>query len=102
MCGGFLWGNKVLTWCMNVLFGSRLTDSYTCYKLLPTDAFRALGLTANGFELEAEICARCLTQNTPIIEVPISYKPRSIAQGKKIRWTDAVKGLRMMVKIRMG
>ncbi|TSC80375.1 MAG: family 2 glycosyl transferase [Candidatus Peregrinibacteria bacterium Gr01-1014_25] len=97
----FLWGNKVLTWCMNILFGSRLTDSYTCYKLLPTAIFRELGLTSGGFELEAEICARCLRRGIPIIEIPVHYRPRSIAQGKKIRWTDAVKGLWMMARIRM-
>jgi dolichol-phosphate mannosyltransferase len=98
----FLWGNKVLTMAMNLLFFSRLTDSYTCYKLLPTNAFRGLHLTSNGFELEAEICSRCVKSGIEIIEVPIRYKPRTIAEGKKIRWTDAVKGLWMMVKVRVG
>jgi glycosyltransferase involved in cell wall biosynthesis len=98
----FLFGNKVLTLCMNILFGSRLTDSYTCYKLLPTDAFRALNLTSNGFELEAEICGKCIRKGLKIIELPITYKPRTIEEGKKINWKDAVKGLWMMVKVRFG
>lgn len=55
----YLLGNKVLTWVLNLLFGARLTDSYTCYKLLPTAAFQSLNLISNGFELEAEICAKC-------------------------------------------
>lgn len=97
----FLWGNKVLTWCMDILFGCRLTDSYTCYKLLPTAEFKALRLQSNGFELEAEICARCVKSGIEIVEVPITYKPRTILEGKKIRWTDAVKGLAMMVKVRV-
>jgi glycosyltransferase involved in cell wall biosynthesis len=71
----FLWGNKVLTAVMNILFRSRLTDSYTCYKLLPTEVFRSLNLTSNGFELEAEICARCLRRGIPIIEMPVTYRP---------------------------
>lgn len=98
----FLWGNKVLTAVMNILFRSRLTDSYTCYKLLPTDAFRSLNLTSNGFELEAEICARCLRRGMPIIEMPVTYRPRSIAEGKKIRLMDAVKGIMMMMRVRVG
>lgn len=98
----FLLGNKVLTAFMNMLFGSRITDSYTCYKLLPTEAFRSLDLQSNGFELEAEICAKCLKSGIPIIEVPITYKPRTIAEGKKINWKDAVKGLWMMVKVKCG
>ena len=96
----FLLGNKVLTACLNILFFTRLTDSYTCYKLIPTTTFRSLHLTANGFELEAEICARCVKSGIAIHELPITYRPRSIEQGKKIRFSDAWKGLLMMLKIR--
>ncbi len=96
----FLLGNKVMTWGANVLFGLRLTDSYTCYKLLPTAAFRSLGLTANGFELEAEICAKCALSGILITEVPITYHPRRIEEGKKIGWQDARKGIRMMWRLR--
>lgn len=98
----FLLGNKTLTGFLNLLFGSSLTDSYTCYKLLPTDVFRALALTSNGFELEAEIAAKCLKRGIFIHEVPISYRPRTIEQGKKIGWRDAIKGLLMMVKVKAG
>lgn len=98
----FLLGNKVLTACLNILFFTHLTDSYTCYKLIPTAGFRSLGLTANGFELEAEICARCVKSGIAIREVPISYRPRSIEEGKKIRFSDAWKGLMMMLAIRFG
>lgn len=97
----FLLGNKVLTWWMNTLFGSRLTDSYTCYKLLPTPLFQGLHLRSNGFELEAEICARCLRRGIPVVELPVAYKPRTIEDGKKIRWTDAVQGMWMMVRVRL-
>lgn len=56
----FLMGNKVLSLIVSILFGRRITDSYTCYKLLPTDVFRGLGIKSSGFEMEAEICAKCL------------------------------------------
>ena len=96
----FLMGNKAMTLALNVLFFSRVTDSYTCYKLLPTDMFRSLALTARGFELEAEICAKTLRKGVRIREVPISYKPRTIEEGKKIRFSDATKGVRTMLRIR--
>ena len=96
----YLWGNKVLTLILNILYGANITDSYTCYKLLPTPLFQALDLTANGFELEAEICAKCLLKGIPIEEVPISYHPRTLEEGKKIGWKDAWKGLKMMVRLR--
>lgn len=98
----FLLGNVVLTAWLNMLFGSKLTDSYTCYKLLPTDAFRGLNLVSRGFELEAEICAKCLRGGMPIRELPITYQPRTIEEGKKINWRDAVKGLTAMARYRFG
>jgi len=97
----FLLGNKLMTALVNVFFGSRLTDSYTCYKLLPTETFKALGLVSNGFELEAEICCKTLRKGTPIVEIPVSYKPRTIEQGKKIRFSDAAKGALMILKLRL-
>ncbi len=96
----FLWGNKVLSGVLSVLFFARITDSYTCYKLLPTPLFRSLNLTSRGFELEAEISAKCLKRGIPIRELPISYKPRTLAEGKKIRFSDAWKGVMKMWKIR--
>lgn len=96
----FLLGNKTLTAWLNLLFGSRLTDSYTCYKLLPTDLFRSLELTSRGFEMEAEICGKCLRRGIPIRELPISYRPRTIEEGKKIGWKDAFKGVTMMWRMR--
>ena len=98
----FLLGNKALTLCVNVLFFSRLTDSYTCYKLFKTGIFRSLDIKSNGFEMEAEICCKCLKRGIKIREVPISYKPRTIEEGKKICLKDAFKGVAMMVKIRFG
>lgn len=96
----FLMGNKAMTLALNLLFFSRVTDSYTCYKLLPTDLFRSLGLTARGFELEAEIAAKTLLRGVRIREVPVSYTPRTIEEGKKIRFSDAWKGVKTMLRIR--
>lgn len=96
----FLLGNKAMTLALNLLFFSRVTDSYTCYKLLPTDLFRSLELTARGFELEAEICAKTLRKGVQIREVPVSYEPRTIKEGKKIRFSDATKGVKTMLRIR--
>ncbi len=98
----YLLGNKFVTLVLNVLYFSRLTDSYTCRKLLPTELLKSLHLTARGFELEAEICAKCLKRGIPIVEIPIDYQPRTIEEGKKINWRDAVKAVTMMLKVRIG
>lgn len=97
----YLIGNKLLTLILNILFGGKLTDSYTCYKLFPTTFLKSLDLVANGFEMEAELCARTLKKKIPIREVPISYHPRSIKDGKKICLRDAWKGVGMMLRIKL-
>lgn len=96
----FLLGNKAMTALLNILFFSRITDSYTCYKLLPTPLFRSLGIRSNGFEMEAEICCTLLKKGVVIEEIPINYHPRTIEQGKKIGFADAVKGAWMILRLR--
>lgn len=94
-------GNVLLSSLASFLFNKKLTDTYTCYKLIPTKIAKNLNLKSKGFELEAEITARLLKQGTPIIEVPISYNPRSYEQGKKIKAKDALIGAWNFIKIRL-
>jgi hypothetical protein len=77
-------GNFGLTWATNILYFTRLTDILTCYKVMHADVARALGLRCNGFDLDAEITCRLLRQGHRIVEVPVTYDPRSVAEGKKL------------------
>jgi len=93
-------GNKFLTWFLNILFGAHLNDYATCYKMAPKSVFEQLKLTSNNFEIEAEIVCNALKQKLRIVEVPISYYPRSYAEGKKIRWFDGIDALKSILKYR--
>lgn len=93
-------GNLFLTGFCNFLFSTKLTDIYTCYKLIPAKVFKALKTTSRGFELEAEITAKLLKKGIKIVEVPISYKPRTYESGKKIKAIDAMWGIFTLIKIR--
>jgi glycosyltransferase involved in cell wall biosynthesis len=97
----YLLGNKLLTSVANFLGGGRLTDSYTCYKGMATRRWKRLELTSDGFEIEAEICMKILLSKWTVEEVPITYRPRSFAEGKKIRGSDALKGILKMLAVRM-
>lgn len=90
-----------LTLVNNLLFGSKLTDVYTCYKLFPTDLINSLNLESKGFEIEAEVTAKVLKKGYDIKEVAVSYNPRKFNEGKKIRFRDGLKGLWMMIKCRV-
>lgn len=96
----YLWGNKFLTGAINALGNGRLTDAYTCYKAMSVDRWRSLGLKSRGFEIEAEISMKCLLARWRISDVPVHYQPRTFAEGKKIRGSDAVKGILTALKIR--
>ncbi len=70
---------------INLLYGSRYTDSATECKLIRTPVFKALNLERSGFDLDFEICTRLALGGYSYGEVPISYHPRSVAEGKKLR-----------------
>ena len=91
-------GNNFLTWVTNLLYGSRLTDMETCYKVVPTDVMRSLDLVADRFQIEPEITAKLLKRGYSIVEVPISYVPRE--QKKLNPWRDGLPALLMLLRLR--
>jgi len=93
--------NRVLTATTNVLYGASITDMETCYKVMRTDVARSLKLTANRFDIEPEITARLLRGGHAIHELPVTFDPRSRAQGKKIGWRDGVRAIQVLVAERL-
>lgn len=94
-------GRISITWITNILFGSQLTDVYTCYKLIPKDVVKDMDITADGFELEAELTAKILLAGKKIKEVPIKYNPRSKKAGKKITWKDWFRGVKKLLQLKL-
>jgi glycosyltransferase involved in cell wall biosynthesis len=92
--------NRFLTALTNVLYGSRLTDMETCYKVMRSEIARDLRLEANRFDIEPEITAKLLRAGHHIVELPVRFEPRSRAQGKKIGWRDGVKAVVVLAKYR--
>ena len=97
-----LLANRLLTLLTNVLFGGRLTDVATASKMVRADVAQALNLTCSGFDLDFELPNKILLSGHQIAEIPIHYDPRTYAEGKKIRGTDAVKALLTMLRDRLG
>lgn len=92
--------NKALTWLTNILFGARLTDMETAYKVFRRGALHGIKLRCVGFDFEPELTASFLRAGHRIIEVPIRYRPRRIDEGKKLRWTDGVDAVYVLLKCR--
>jgi hypothetical protein len=85
-----------LNLAVRLLYGARLTDEATCYKAFPTKVLRAMDLECERFEFCPEVTAKALRMGLRIVEVPIHYDPRTVAQGKKIRWRDGLEALRTL------
>ena len=96
----FYWGGRLLSWITNWLYGARITDEATGYKLIKTDLLRSLGLETDGFEFCPEVTGKLLRRGIPIIEVPIAYYPRSWDEGKKIQWQDGLIAIWTLLKYR--
>lgn len=96
----FYWGGRLLSWLVNLLYGARITDEATGYKAFRADLFRSLRWEADGFEFCPEVTAKILRRGIRIHEVPISYRPRSHEEGKKIHWRDGIVAVWTLVRYR--
>jgi glycosyltransferase involved in cell wall biosynthesis len=96
----YVLGNKGVTLAANVLFNVYLRDLMTCHKAIRTDVFRSLPLRATGFTIEPEIAARLLQRGERIYEVPVSYKARSDAEGKKLNSMDGFRVIGTLLRCR--
>lgn len=83
-----LWANRFLARLTNLLYRSHLTDMETAYKAFRADVVKGLRLECRRFEFEPEVTAKLLNAGTRIVEVPVSYRPRTALEGKKIGWGD--------------
>jgi glycosyltransferase involved in cell wall biosynthesis len=93
--------NYVLTWTANLLYRAGISDEATGYKAFRADLLKNLPLTCTRFEFCPEVTAKLRKRGVRIREVPISYEARSIAQGKKIKWTDFFAAVWTLVKYRV-
>lgn len=97
----FYYGGRTVTRLTNLLFGSSLTDQPTCYKMFRKEVLQKIHLSRDGFEFCSEFTAKVLLAGYTILEVPIAYHPRTVAQGKKLAWRDGVKAIATLVSIRL-
>jgi len=92
--------NLGLTLVTNLLYGARLTDMETCYKVFRREVVDEMVIRARGFEFEPEFTAKILKQKLKVVEVPISFNPRGYAEGKKITTWDGVLAVWTLIKYR--
>lgn len=98
----FYAGGVLLSVLASVLYNQKITDEPTCYKMFKGDFLKSLPLRCERFEYCPEVTALTALRGVKIAEVPISYKPRTIEEGKKIRWKDGVQAVWTLLIYRVG
>jgi glycosyltransferase involved in cell wall biosynthesis len=97
----YVLGNKLVSFFASFLFNSWLSDIYTCFKLAPVEVWRSLELSENKFGIEAEFTGKVLKAGHRIYELPIEYRSRSRAEGKKLRWTAGLRAAWVLLRVRL-
>jgi dolichol-phosphate mannosyltransferase len=95
------WGMNVgLSVLAFVMYRRWLSDLLTGYKIYPTSVIKKFQIKTAGFETDHELSAKLIRAGVDIVDVPVSYNPRSKEEGKKIRATDGLIAIWTLVKFR--
>ncbi len=97
----FYIGGRMITLFTNLLYNAHITDEATCYKVFTKDVIDKIQLNCKRFEFCPEVTAKIRKKGYPILEVPISYYPRSLNEGKKIKFRDGIQAIWTLLKYRV-
>jgi glycosyltransferase involved in cell wall biosynthesis len=103
-CSSLFWhrhGNRLLSSLTSILYGTSVSDMETGYKVFRADVLRSLQLTRDDFAIEPELTGEVCRRGLTIHELPISYRARSRAEGKKITWRDGLKAVLVLLQVRL-
>lgn len=91
--------NSILTEVSNCCANLRLTDMETGFKAFRRAVLERVTIEEDRFGFEPEITAKLAQlKGVRILEVPVSYRRRTYAQGKKVRWYDGAEALWCILK----
>lgn len=91
--------NRFVTRLSNRLTGLDLTDVETGYKVLKRDVLKRLRIEEDRFGIDPELTAKIARlPGVRIVEVGVSYAPRTYEDGKKIRWRDGLRAVWCVLK----
>lgn len=89
-------GNPGLTWILNKLFKSGISDSHCGMRAITKDALGKLNLNTCGMEFASEMIIEATRKKLRIAEVPITYYPRE-GESKLSSFSDGWRHLKFMM-----
>ena len=78
-------GNRLVCGLVNKLFGTKLHDIMTGYRVMSKAFLATLPVLSDGFEIETEMTLHALEKRFKIVEVPIEYRDRPKGSYSKLR-----------------
>ena len=94
-------GHWVFATLINVLFLTRLRDPFTMFKVFRRDCLYGLDFKCNRFDFDFELLIKLLRKGFRPIELPVNYRSRSFAEGKKVRmFRDPITWLKALAWLR--
>jgi len=95
---GHRFGNAVLTGLVAWVFGNRVSDMLSGYRVFSRRFVKSFPALSSGFETETEFTVHALELHMPIDELPTPYKERQAGSASKLRtYTDGLRILRTIV-----
>lgn len=82
---GHALGNKLLTGTVAFIFGDRIRDMLSGYRVLSRRFVKSFPALATGFETETELTVHALELRLPIAEVDTPYRERTAGSQSKLR-----------------
>jgi glycosyltransferase involved in cell wall biosynthesis len=97
---GHRWGNRVLTGMAKRLFGDRLDDMLSGYKIFSRRYVKSFPALSTGFEIETELTIHALEMNMPIAEVDTAYRNRPEGSVSKLNtFRDGLRIIAMIARL---
>lgn len=90
--------NKFLTKLSNFYNKLGVTDMETCYKAFKKEVIKKIKIEEKKFGIEPEITAKVKKMGCRFMEVPISYYPRTLEEGKKMSFLDGIEAIKCIIK----
>jgi SAM-dependent methyltransferase len=89
------------TWFFDTVYGTRLRDPFTMFKVFRRECLSGLTFESNRFDFDWELLAKLVRAGYTPVEIPVRYRSRSYREGKKIRfWRDPLTWVRACLKYR--
>jgi glycosyltransferase involved in cell wall biosynthesis len=77
-------GNRLVLRCINLLFGTRLSDAFSGYRAFSRRFAKTMPVLSSGFEVETEITLHALEHRKAIVEIPVNYGARPDGSVSKL------------------